>query len=387
MKKKIGIFGSTGSIGKTLLRIVEKDRKNFEIVVLSADKNYKKLLSQANKYKVKNIIITNKKYYKLLKQKKNNLGFRIFNDFKNLNKIFNQKIDYIMSAITGIDGLEPTVNSIKYTKKIAIANKEAIICGWNLLSKEIKKNKTEFVPVDSEHFTIWYGIKNNKDEIDKLILTASGGPFLDLSIDKFKKINLKDALKHPNWKMGKKITIDSATMMNKVFEIIEAKKIFNSEYKKLSIVTHPNSYIHSLIKFKNGIIKIIAHDTNMKIPIFNSIYFENKGKKIKTNDINLEILNNLKLKKVDLKKFPVVKIINKLPKIDSLFETILVSANDELVKSFLNKQITFSEITKKLIKFVTKKEFKKYKLIQPKNVQEIIKLNKDVRLKINSKSI
>ena len=387
MKKKIGIFGSTGSIGKTLLRIVEKDRKNFEIVVLSADKNYKKLLSQANKYKVKNIIITNKKYYKLLKQKKNNLGFRIFNDFKNLNKIFNQKIDYIMSAITGIDGLEPTVNSIKYTKKIAIANKEAIICGWNLLSKEIKKNKTEFVPVDSEHFTIWYGIKNNKDEIDKLILTASGGPFLDLSIDKFKKINLKDALKHPNWKMGKKITIDSATMMNKVFEIIEAKKIFNSEYKKLSIVTHPNSYIHSLIKFKNGIIKIIAHDTNMKIPIFNSIYFENNGKKIKTNNINLEILNNLKLKKVDLKKFPVVKIINKLPKIDSLFETILVSANDELVKSFLNKQITFSEITKKLIKFVTKKEFKKYKLIQPKNVQEIIKLNKDVRLKINSKSI
>ena len=175
--------------------------------------------------------------------------------------------------------------------------------------------------------------------------------------------------------------------MNKVFEIIEAKKIFNSEYKKLSIVTHPNSYIHSLIKFENGIIKIVAHDTNMKIPIFNSIYCDNSDKKIKTNDINLEILNNLKLKKVDLKKVPVVKIINKLPKIDSLFETILVSANDELVKSFLNKQITFSEITKKLIKFLTKKEFKKYKLIKPKNVQEIIKLNKDVRLKINSKSI
>ncbi len=387
MKKKIGIFGSTGSIGKTLLRIVEEDLKNFEIIVLSADKNYKKLLSQAKKYKVKNIIITNKKYYKLLKQKKNNYGFRIFNDFKNLNKIFDKKIDYIMSAITGIDGLEPTLNSIKFTKKIAIANKEAIICGWNLLSKEIKKNNTEFIPVDSEHFTIWYGIKNYKDELDKLILTASGGPFLDLPIDKFKKIKLKEALKHPNWKMGKKITIDSATMMNKVFEIIEAKKIFNSEYKKLSIVTHPNSYIHSLIKFKNGIIKIVAHDTNMKIPIFNSIYYDNSKKKIKTNDINLEILNNLKLKKVDSKKFPVVKILNKLPKINSLFETVLVSANDELVKYFLNEKITFSEISKKLIKFVNKKEFKKYKLKQPKNVQEIRKLNEDVRLKINLKSI
>ena len=387
MKKKIGIFGSTGSIGKTLLRIVEEDLKNFEIIVLSADKNYKKLLSQAKKYKAKNIIITNKRYYKLLKQKKNNFGFRIFNDFKNLNKIFDKKIDYIMSAITGIDGLEPTLNSIKFTKKIAIANKEAIICGWNLLSKEIKKNNTEFIPVDSEHFTIWYGIKNNKDELDKLILTASGGPFLDLPIDKFKKIKLKDALKHPNWKMGKKITIDSATMMNKVFEIIEAKKIFNSEYKKLSIVTHPNSYIHSLIKFENGIIKIVAHDTNMKIPIFNSIYYDNNKKKIKTNDINLEILNNLKLKKVDSKKFPVVKILNKLPKINSLFETVLVSANDELVKYFLNEKITFSEISKKLIKFVNKKEFKKYKLKQPQNVQEIRKLNEDVRLKINLKSI
>ncbi len=387
MKKKIGIFGSTGSIGKTLLRIVEDDLKNFEIIVLSADKNYKKLLSQAKKYKVKNIIITNKKIYKLLKQKKNNFGFRIFNDFKNLNKIFNKKIDYIMSAITGIDGLEPTLNSIKFTKKIAIANKEAIICGWNLLSKEIKKNNTEFIPVDSEHFTIWYGIKNNKDELDKLILTASGGPFLDLPINKFKKIKLKDALKHPNWKMGKKITIDSATMMNKVFEIIEAKKIFNSEYKRLSIVTHPKSYIHSLIKFENGIIKIVAHDTNMKIPIFNSIYCDKSDKKIKTNDINLTILNNLKLKKVDLKKFPVVKILNKLPKINSLFETVIVSANDELVKSFLNEKITFSEISQKLIKFVNKKEFKKYKLKQPQNVQEIRKLNEDVRLKINLKSI
>ena len=147
-----------------------------------------------------------------------------------------------------------------------IVNKESIICGWNLIKKELNKNKTKFIPVDSEHFSIFKIIKNVKnDQINKIIITASGGPFLKKKIHR--QITIKDALKHPNWKMGKKISIDSATLMNKVFEVIEAKKIFNISYKKISILIHPSSYIHAIVKFKNGITKILIHDPDMKILI------------------------------------------------------------------------------------------------------------------------
>ena len=387
MKKKIAILGSTGSIGKTLCKIIDKDRQNFEIVLLAANKNHKLLLKQAKKYNVKNLIISNLKSYKHIIKDKKKLKIKVFNNFNYFNKIFKKKIDYSMSAITGIDGLIPTLKIIKYTKNIAIANKESIICGWGLIKKELKLNNTFFVPVDSEHFSIWYGLKNNIDQIDRIYLTASGGPFIDIPKNKFKKISVKQALNHPNWKMGKKISIDSATMMNKVFEIIEAKNIFNVNYNQLSILTHPKSYVHAIIKFKNGLIKLIAHDTDMKIPIFNSLHSENNLKNMKSNKINLNYLNNLNLNDVDIKKFPLIKILSQIPKKNSLFETILVTANDELVNLFLKGRINFLDISKRLLSIVNSQEFEKYKFISPKNVDQILKLNKYVSLKINSKSI
>ena len=387
MKKKIAILGSTGSIGKTLLNIIEKDRQNFEIVLLAANKNHKLLLKQAKKYKVKNLIISNLKSYKHIIKNKKKLKIKVFNNFNYFNKIFKKKIDYSMSAITGIDGLIPTLKIIKYTKNIAIANKESIICGWSLIKKELKLNNTFFVPVDSEHFSIWYGLKNNIDQIDRIYLTASGGPFIDMPKNKFKKISVKQALNHPNWKMGKKISIDSATMMNKVFEIIEAKNIFNVNYNQLSILTHPKSYVHAIIKFNNGLIKFIAHDTDMRIPIFNSLYSASDLKNMKSSKINLNNLNNLNLNDVEIKKFPLIKILSQIPKKNSLFETILVAANDELVNLFLRGQINFLDISKRLLSIVNSQEFEKYKFISPKNVDQILKLNKYVSLKINPKSI
>jgi len=187
--------------------------------------------------------------------------------------------------------------------------------------------------------------------------------------------------------MGKKITIDSATMMNKVFEVIEAKNIFNVNYDKISIITHPKSYIHSITKFKNGLIKLVAHDTNMKIPIYNTIYSNTDSYKLITKKIDFNKLNNLEFNPVNFKKFPLVNILKFLPSNNSLFETVIVSANDELVQAFLHKKIKFNEISKKLIKFISKSEFKKYKSYQPKKIQEILKLNKYVRFKINLKSI
>ena len=387
MKKKIAILGSTGSIGKNFINILKKDKKNIEITLIVINKNIQELLKQIKHFKVKNVIVTDYKKFLYLRKNLIKKKINIYNDYNSFNKIFYQKkIDYTISAISGLDGLEPTLKVIKYTKKIAIANKETIICAWSLIEKELSKNKTEFIPIDSEHYSIFSllgGLKNKY--IEKVYITASGGPFNKFPLNKFKLITLQSALKHPNWKMGKKITIDSATMMNKVFEIIEAKKIFKINYDKLNILVHPKSYVHAIVKFNNGITKILIHDTNMTIPIFNSLYDEKK--RIKTKELNFEIINNLEFERINLKKFPVVKILKSMPENYSLFETIIVSANDTLVKMFINKEIKFLHISDTLLKIVKNKEFLKYKKINPKNISEIISLSEYVRLKVRSMHI
>tara|TARA_Y100000996_G_scaffold409955_1_gene391461 strand:+ start:1832 stop:2980 length:1149 start_codon:yes stop_codon:yes gene_type:complete len=381
MKKKIAILGSTGSIGKSLLKIILKDKKKFEIILLTANKNYKLLLKQAKKFKVKNIIITDEKYFKLAKSQNMNGKIKIYNNYANLQKIISKKLDYVMSSIVGLDGLYPTFKIIKFTKKIAIANKETIICAWNLINKELNKHKTKFIPVDSEHFSIWYAINNNsQSNLEKIYLTASGGPLLNVPIKKFNNLKISKIINHPNWNMGAKISVDSSTMMNKVFEIIEAKKIFNLNYNQLSILTHPKSYVHAILKFKDGMIKLIVHETTMEIPIMNTL---GQTYKTKTKKINLNKLNNLKLSNINANKFPLTKLIKKLPLKESLFETVLVTLNDELVRLFLNKKLSYLAMIKKLSKFIHKKEFIKYKFIEPKKITDILKLNEHIKSKIN----
>ena len=387
MKKKIAILGSTGSIGKTLFNILLKEKKNFEIVLLVANKSHKVLMKQAKAFNVKNIIITNKKNYEILKKETIKTNIQVFNDFTQMNKIFKKKIDYVLSSISGIQGLEPTTKIIKFTKKIAIANKESIICGWNLIQTELKKHKTEFIPVDSEHFSIWYGLKNFKTvNLEKVFLTASGGPFYKTTLNNFEKIKVSDALNHPNWKMGKKISVDSATMINKVYEVIEAKKVFNIGYQKIKILIHPKSYIHAILKFNNGLTNIIVHDTTMKVPIFNTLFL-NSNRKLKTNKINTKILNNLNLNNVNVTRYPMVKLLNFLPDNHSLFETVIVAANDKLVELFLSNKIKFTDIQKKLFKTIKQKEFQKFKKILPLNISDITNLNNYVRLKIDENNI
>ena len=387
--KKIAVFGSTGSIGSSLLNIIKKDKKTFEIKLLTGNRNYKKLIKQAKFFKVKNIIITDNTSFLIANKLLKNSRIKVYRNFDSLNKIFNKdkKIDYTMCAISGFQGLRSTLDIIKYTKKIAIANKESIICGWNLIKKDLNKYKTDFIPVDSEHFSIRSLIHFDKEiDIEKIYITASGGPFRKFPLKKFKNISIKDALRHPNWSMGKKISIDSATMMNKVFEIIEAKKIFNLKYNQLEILVHPKSYLHAMVKFSNGLTKLLVHDTDMIIPIFNSIY-DNNEKKIKSKKINIQALNNLDLNKVDKIKFPVVKIIKKMYEKDTLFETVIVSANDKLVNLFLNNKIKFIDISNILLKICSLSEFSRFKLIQPKNIDEINNLADYVSLKIDSMGI
>ena len=387
MKKKIAILGSTGSIGKTLVEIIKKDKINFEVVLLSADENYKELLKQAKFFKTKNLIINNQDSFNKIKKDRYTKKLKIFNNFKNLKKIFRKKIDYTMSSISGLQGLKPTIDIIKYTKKIAIANKESIICGWDLIKKELKKNKTNFIPVDSEHFSIWSLLnENDSSNIKNIYITASGGPFLKYNLKQFKKIRVKDALKHPNWSMGKKITIDSATMMNKVFEVIETNRIFEVDYKNIHILTHEKSYLHAVVELNNGLIKFLVHDTDMKIPIFNSLYNFNK-RKIDSKNLNIKYMNNLNLKKIDTKKFPVTKILSDYPKTNTLFDTVIVTINDTLVEHFLNNKISFNDISKYLLNLSNNKEFQKFRKIKPKSVNDVYNLKNYVSLKIGALGI
>ena len=381
MKKKVAVLGSTGSIGKKTLDILARNQSKFEILLLTTNKNIKILETQVRKFNVKNVIITSYKEYIEFKTKFKKKKINIYNDFSNLQKIFkNKSIHYTMSSITGLSGLEPTYDIIKYTKKIAIANKESIICAWNLILKELKKNKTQFIPVDSEHFSIWELLKNEKKENVKLIyLTASGGPFLKYKRKQYKKIKPRLAIKHPSWSMGKKISVDSATMMNKVFEVIEAQRIFDINYNNIKILIHPKSYLHAVVVFNNGIIKFLFHETDMKIPIFNSLYF-NSYKTIKTKKINFKIINNLKLKKPKNNQFPCLNFLKIIPKKISLFETVLIASNDLLVEYFLKGKITFLDIYKILNKIINNKKYSNLKKTKPINIKQIRSLHDNVRL-------
>ena len=372
MKNNIAILGSTGSIGKTTLTIINNNSKKFDVKLLTAKNDIKKILHQALKFNVKNVIIEDKikydEYKYIFKKKKINL----FLGLNKIEKILGKtKLNYCVNGISGLSGLEPTLNIIPYTKNLLIANKESIVCGWSIINKKLKKYKTNFIPIDSEHFSIWKLIKGEKPQnIKKIILTASGGPFLNKSKKKIANIKPKFALNHPNWKMGKKISIDSSTMMNKIFEFIEAKKIFNLKNNDISIMIHPLSFIHAIVFFKGNLVKLLAHEANMSIPISNSlgIHHDYKNKVIKNLFTKL---NKLQFTEPKEKDFPLLSIINYIPEKTSYFETILTTLNDELVKKYLEGKINYISLIKNLIYLIKCPFFKKYYKLKPKNIYDI----------------
>ena len=385
MEKDIIILGSTGSIGTSTLNIIRRNKKKFNIKLLTANNNIKKILSQSIEFKVNKIVIQNKKkYIKFENQFKRN-KIQVFFDLEKALKSINKKVHYTINAISGIDGLEPTIKIIKYTKNIAIANKESIICGWKFIKNTLKKNKTNFIPIDSEHFSIWSLIKNEKKKnIKKIYLTASGGPFLYKKLLNVKNVKAKLALKHPNWNMGKKISIDSATMMNKIFELIEAKKIFNLDINKFDIIIHPKSYIHAVVHFNNGLVKFLTHDTNMEVPIMNSLYLNNESFIYNDNKLNFEILNGINFINPDKKKFPLLNLIKIIPIKNGYFETILITINDELVMRYLRGEINYFSLNNNLLNMIKKPYFTKYYQSSPNNINDIKSMVNKVKNYLNN---
>ena len=372
MKKKIAILGSTGSIGKTTFNIIKKNQKDFEIILLTTNRNINKILEQAKKFKVKNIIISSETHYHKAKKKLKNSKIRVHNNLDNLPNIITKKIDYTMCAISGLEGLKPTIDAIKFSKTIAIANKESIICGWQFINKALIANKTKFIPIDSEHFSIWTLLKyQNIKNVKKIYLTASGGPFLNKKNSTLINIDPKYALKHPNWKMGKKISIDSATLMNKIFEVIEAKKIFNLDIDKFKIIIHPRSYFHAIIHYKNGLVKFLAHDTNMAVPIMNSLYMNDKVFNYNDGNINFQNLNGINFINPDSKKFPVIKLLKKISNKNTYFETILITINDVLVDKYLRGQINYQSLNDNIFKLIKIPYFSRFYNHKPKNIIDI----------------
>ena len=370
MKKKICILGSTGSIGQATLQIISKNKKDFDVVLLSGNNNIKLLISQAKKFKPKYIYYNNFYYKEKIKIfcKNNNIIF--IDDLSLLAKI---KFDITVAAISGIVGLIPTLNIIKFSKKILIANKESIICGWKFILKELKKYDCQFTPIDSEHFSILNLIENkNKNSIKYIYLTASGGPFFGKKIN-LNKVTPSQAIRHPNWKMGKKISIDSANLMNKVLEVIEASLIFNLPISKFKIIIHPQSLVHAIIEFKNGLSTMLYHYNDMKIPITNSLY--NNFDNFKKNNDKFLSLKKLTFNYPNFKKNPSLKIL-KLKNLLNENGFILINAlNEILVKRFLENKIAFTDIINNLLGILNSNFVKNYlKNHQIRHINDVFKV-------------
>lgn len=381
MRKKITILGSTGSIGLTTLNIISKKKNQFKVTLLAAKNNYKEICKQINKYKPIYFVIANPTIFKKVKKKFKNKKTKILDNYKKIK--IKGKSDVTISAIPGTEGLLPTLSIIKSTKKLLLANKESVICGWELIKNESFKYKVDIVPIDSEHYSILKLIKDYKiDQIKKIYLTASGGPFLNYKPQQFKKIRPKDALKHPKWKMGKKITIDSSTLMNKILELIEAQKLFNIPSKKLDILIHPNSLVHAIVELKNGLTKFIYHETSMTIPVANALFDGNLNIEdfYKTNIKNKKVIENLTFSKVSANTFPVIKLKERVNEHPST--SIIINATNEiLVDQFLKKKIPFLAISKIIMSILNSVYYKKYAIKNPNNISQIIKTDNWARQK------
>ena len=380
--KKINILGSTGIIGKNTLKIIDRNFDNYIINFLLANNNYKLLAQQANKFKPNYIgLLNSKNYYNLKKLLKNkNIKIVTGND---CIEILKKNVNSTILAISGISALELIEQSIKNSKKVGIVNKEALVSAGKFIIKLSKKNNTKIFPLDSEHYSIYnyllYSNLNNFKNIKKLYLTASGGPFLYKKINSLKNVTLKQALKHPTWKMGLKNTIDSSTMINKCLEIIEAHYLFNLQYDKLDIIIHPESLIHSIINTKDGSLNLNMSNNDMSIPLFS---FLNNNINNPYNNLDIKKINKLRFLKPNKKQFPSLRIFDQLNK-NSLSDLIIFNTSNEYaVNLFIKNKIKYNEITNYI-----EKSLNKFEKINIYNIKDVILYQKYLYDKLHEQGI
>jgi len=373
LKKKIAILGSTGSIGTQALEVISKKLDFFEIEVLTAGNNVKLLIDQALKFRPEVVVIANKQKYKELREALPNT-IRVLAGSEALNEVVQLKSDIVLTAMVGYAGLVPTVKAIEAGKDIALANKETLVVAGDLITRLAKQKNINILPVDSEHSAIFQClIGEEKNEIEKIYLTASGGPFRGKDIDFLRKATKKQALKHPNWDMGAKITIDSASLMNKGLEVIEAKWLFNLKPEQIDVIVHPQSIIHSLVQFTDGSMKAQMGLPDMKLPIQYALAFP-KRMYADFPRFNFFDYPQLTFEKADTKNFRNLDLAYNALRKGGNVACVLNAANEVVVEAFLNEKLGFLEMSDIIEKTLQKVDFK-----ENLNLEEYIETDHESR--------
>lgn len=345
--KKVAILGSTGSIGTQTLEVISDNKNIFEVELLTAFSNHTLLINQALLHKPKAIIFGDRSKEKVILNSLKNEEIEIYFGEESLNNFLNYcNPDIVLTALVGKSGLIPTINTIKKGIDLALANKETLVVAGSIINKLCKEKKVNIYPVDSEHSAIFQCLVGESiDTIDKIILTASGGPFRNKKLNELKNISKKEALNHPNWEMGEKITIDSSTLMNKGLEVIEAKFLFDIDIQKIKVVVHPQSIIHSMVEFNDGSIKAQLGEPDMKLPIQYALF---SGKRLKNKFTHYDFIKNntLTFEEPCLKTFNNLKLAFDAGKLGGNAPCILNASNEIVVDAFLNEKIRYLDMTK-----------------------------------------
>ena len=374
-KRKISIIGSTGSIGRQALEVIEKLKDKFEIIALAGGNNIELLKKQAEKFKPK--YICSNAPSPLCGESLSD-GLKLLQGSEGLEQICsNNENDIILVACSGKVGLRPTLTAIKNGIDIALANKETLVMAGDIVMCEAKKYGVNIIPVDSEHCAIHQCIKNI-NQVDKLIIPASGGPFLQVSIDDMKNATVEQALAHPRWNMGKKITVDSATLMNKGLEIIEAHHLFGFDYDNIEVIVHPQSIVHSAIEYVDGSVIAQLGLPSMHIPIQYAITYPERFDGIKSKSFSFAEIARLDFEKPDYDKFPTVKLAYEMGRLGGTATVCMNAANEEAVFAFLDGKIKLYNIYE-----ITKKMCDEQDLIQNPSIDEIFAVDEQTRKKTN----
>lgn len=349
-KKKVFILGSTGSIGVSTLDVIRLHKSSFEVVGLTANKNAKLLLAQVHEFNPKFVVIKDEQLAKSIKDSLPKETIFLIGESGLITATREAEYDILLSALVGFAGLKPTIEGIKKGKRIALANKETLVVAGEIITQLVKQYNAELIPVDSEHSAIFQCLVGEKEkEVEKLILTASGGPFFTKTKDELNHVTVAQALKHPNWDMGSKVTIDSATMMNKGLEMIEAHWLFNLPASKIDVTIHPQSIIHSMVEFIDGSIKAQLSKPDMRLPIQYALTFPNRMQNSFTSTKLTEI-ESLTFHKPDFTKFECLKLAFDVLEIGGTAPAVLNAANEIAVEKFLKEEIAFVEIPKMIKK-------------------------------------
>lgn len=375
LKKTISILGSTGSIGSNTIDVINSNKNKFSVLSLTSKNNVNLLSKQSFLLNPKFVAIQNKEKYKDLKNNLFGKKIKILAGDEGIIECTNNKVDIVVAAIVGIAGLKPTLSSIKNCSKLCLANKECLVSAGSFFMEKIAKSKCKLLPLDSEHNAIFQLCDFNKsNNVESITLTASGGPFRNYNLQKLKKATLKKALKHPNWRMGNKITIDSATLMNKAFEIIEAYYLFNLKLNQINIIIHPESIIHSMVNFADGSTTALLSNHDMRIPIFYALNWPSR------EYYNVKKVDFLKIKKLTFEKTNInlldsIKLSYYVLKNGGSYPLIFNAANEIAVSFFLENKIKFMDIIKIVKKILSMS--KNYKI---NNINDIYIADERIRI-------